>query len=113
MQIFRDVPYAIFTLVSYEILQTAVVNAVRRHKKKQAEDAAAAATTTSAAGKSSKGHTDGTKGTSSLSSSATATDKKTAVTRHDPITAAVSALFGNDNNKKLRNALCGSMAGGC
>ena len=102
-QIFRDVPYAIVTLVSYEILQTAVVNAVRRQKIKQAAADAAAA----AAAK--KGSNNGPTGVLPATPSTAAA---LVVTKSDdPITAFVSAMFGNENNKKLRNALCGSLAG--
>jgi solute carrier family 25 S-adenosylmethionine transporter 26 len=78
-QIFRDVPYAIVTLVTYEILQKAVVTALLR----EAQRRQAAAGNAKAKGQNERGNV---------------------------VEAALAAVFGA--NKKLKDAMCGSLAGG-
>ncbi len=88
-QIFRDVPYAIVTLVTYEILQQTVVRALQRQVERQQEAAAAS----TKGGNKKQGITTISKG-------------------NDVVATVLSALFGQGSNKRLKDALCGCVAGG-
>lgn len=88
-QIFRDVPYAIVTLVSYEILQQTVVRAVQRQLERQQE----AATASTKVGNKKRVINTNSNG-------------------NDAVTTVLSTLFGKGSNKKLKDALCGCVAGG-
>ena len=86
-QIIRDVPYAIVTLVSYEILQNLVARAMKRKEENSNQKI------------KQESNSNGDE------ISTNRNQKETAIRR--------SRLISNPNpSKKLRDALCGSLAGG-
>jgi Mitochondrial carrier protein len=89
-QIFRDVPYAIITLVSYELLQYTVTKAIRKHLEHEQQQLEAS-------------RTKKTKHSHSV-------DDNTAAKKG--VKLMLGKFFSDGNNKKLRDALCGSVAGG-
>ena len=85
-QIIRDIPYAIVTLVSYEILQSLVARAVKRHQQQQ-----------------------------SNIDSQTETETKSEHGSNGKVITKLPRKRSADiigPSKKIRDALCGSLAGG-
>lgn len=99
-QIIRDVPYAIVTLVSYEILQNLVTRAIKRQQQNNHQQTESENSIKKDSATDDKGNVN------------TVTLRLNSITSTSISSSSSSSSSSPGPSKKLRDALCGSMAGG-